>query len=215
MGGQPRTGRAALLSTEQRIIAPYIVLWSDEEDLSGPVVERPGLGIGYADEFPTDRDERGVLWVRNLSRPKVGKPVFGDVHPLRQRRAMRRLLCQVCGGPADRTGDGVLWLLKDHRGDWAGWPENMAVTEPPVCMPCVRLSVRLCPALRKGAAVVRVREFPVTGVQGAVYCGGARPVAVKHDLVAFEDPAIRWVRAMHPVRELHGCTIVPLGDYVK
>nr|CEL15905.1 conserved hypothetical protein [Kibdelosporangium sp. MJ126-NF4]CTQ93830.1 conserved hypothetical protein [Kibdelosporangium sp. MJ126-NF4] len=61
---------------------------------------------------------------------------------------MRRLLCQVCGGPADRTADGVLWLLKDHRGDWVDWPDSMAVSEPPVCVPCVRMSARRYPALR-------------------------------------------------------------------
>jgi hypothetical protein len=198
-------------AVERSIVAPYIVLWSEEEDLSGRVVDRHGFGIGYADEVPTDRDGSGVLWIRNASRPRVGRPVFGDVHPLRQRRAMRRLLCQVCAGPADQSEDGVLWLLLDHREDWPGWPENMAVTEPPVCRPCAQLSVKVCPALRRGAALVRVREFPVVGVQGVVYRGGGvAPVAVRQDLVGFEDPAIRWVRALHLIRELHDCKIVSL-----
>jgi hypothetical protein len=30
--------------------------------------------------------------------------------------------------------------------------------------------------------------------------------------VAFEDPAIRWVRAMSLVRELRDCVIIPLTD---
>jgi hypothetical protein len=207
---QVRSPEKGINVASPQIIAPYIVLWSDEEDQPVPLVEREGIGLGYADELGTDRDKQGVLWLRTTSRPGSGRPVFGEVHSLRQRRAMRRLLCQVCAGPADQTGDGVLWLLKDHRKDWDGWPENMGVTEPPVCLPCARLSVSLCPALRRGAVAVRARTFPVAGVQGVVYRGGAKPTPVKHDLVAFDDPAIRWVRAMHLVRELHGCTFVPL-----
>ncbi|MET0235426.1 MAG: hypothetical protein ABW224_12350 [Kibdelosporangium sp.] len=124
---------------------------------------------------------------------------------------MRRLLCQVCGGPADRDEDGVLWLLQDHREDWPGWPDEMAVTEPPVCLPCANISVRLCPALRKGAVAVRVREFPVVGVRGAVYqAGGPRPVAMEDRIVAYGDPVVRWMRAMNLLRELRGCAIVSL-----
>lgn len=70
---------------------------------------------------------------------------------------------QVCAGPADRTDDGMLWLLTDHRTDWPGWPDRMGVNEPPVCLPCARLSVRLCPALRKGAALVRAGRYELAG----------------------------------------------------
>jgi hypothetical protein len=200
---------------ERRIVAPYITAWSTEQDLPYKLVERRGFGIAYADEILADRDAYGVLWRRTPSHPGHGRPEFGKVHSLRQRRAMRRLLCQVCAGPADRTEDGVLWLLQDHRDDWNNWPETMAVTEPPVCVPCVRTSVRLCPALRKGAAAVRVRHFPVVGVRGALYkSGGASPVAVAETIMAFDDPAIRWVRAMNLVRELHGCTIIPMEKFL-
>jgi hypothetical protein len=73
-----------------------------------------------------------------------------------QQRQERRPLCQVCGGPADQTDDGGLWLLPDHREDWTGWPEGMANVEPPVCLPCVRLSLRLCPKLRKDRRAPRL-----------------------------------------------------------
>lgn len=106
------------MSTQQlakapQIIAPYITSWSAEQDLPYRLVERPGLGIGYTDESFGDRDAHGVLWQRAAVRHGVGRPEFGKVHPLRQRRAMRQLLCQVCAGPADRNYDGVLWLLRD------------------------------------------------------------------------------------------------------
>ena len=196
----------------RRVVAPYITAWSAEQDPPIVLVERPGGGIAYPDETVTDRDRNDVLWFRTPFRPGVGRPEFGKVHPLRQRRTMQRLLCQVCAGPADRTEDGVLWLLKDHREDWPSWPNGMGVTEPPVCVPCVRASLRLCPALRNGAVVVRAGSFVVAGVHGMLYRGGAKLVQVGGTTVTFEDPAIRWVRAAYLVRELRDCVLVPLTD---
>jgi hypothetical protein len=190
------------------IVAPYITVWSTETEPPFEMVERPGGGIAYRDETLADRDRDGVLWLRTPFGLGQGRPEFGKVHPARQRRVMRRLLCQVCAGPADRTGDGVLWLLKDHREDWPSWPDGMAVTEPPVCVPCVGAAVRLCPALRRGATTVRARDFPVAGVYGELYRGGTTPVGAA--TVAYHDPAIRWVLAAALVRELKGCRLVPL-----
>jgi hypothetical protein len=142
-------------STKGSVVVPYVTTWSTEKGPASVLVERPGGGIGYRDETLADRDRHGVLWWRTPCRPGDGRPEFGKVHPLRQRRAMLRLLCQVCAGPADQSADGVLWLLKDHRGDWPSWPHGMGVTEPPICAPCVTTSSRLCPALRRGAVAVR------------------------------------------------------------
>jgi hypothetical protein len=196
--------------TTSRTGVPYITPWSTERELPTTVIERPGSGIGYLDETLADRDEHGVLWQRVPSRPGRGRPEFGKIHPLRQRRAMRRLLCGICAGPPDRTGEGVLWLVRDYRGDWPGWPEGMAATEPPVCLSCARRSVRACPALRQGWAAVRVGRCPVAGVYGAQYqAGSPLPVAVADATVAFEDPAIGWLRAAQLVRELHDCVLLP------
>jgi hypothetical protein len=190
------------------VLAPYITQWSEERDPPSQLVERPGGGIAYLDEHLADRDDRGVLWFRTPSRPGLGKPLFSEVHPLRQRRAMRRLLCGVCGEPADRTGGGVLWLLRDFRDDWAGWPERMAAVEPPVCSPCVPLASRLCPSLRKGAVAVRVGRAPIVGVRGALYRSGLVPESLGDVTVAYDDPLARWVRAINLVRQLHDCTLV-------
>lgn len=200
----------------RRIVAPYVTSWSEEETVASRVVVRPGGGIAYADERVLDRDEHGVLWSRTPWSPGVGRPVFGRVHPVRQRRAMQRLLCQVCAGPADRDGGGVLWLLKDHREDWPGWPNQMGVTEPPVCRACVRLSVRVCPALRRGAVTVRAGSFPVAGVNGVLHQMRNRvPVAVGQAMVTFDDPLVRWVRAAHLVRWLDDCTVVPIDTVIE
>lgn len=197
------------------LVAPYVTRWSAEEDLPYDLVEHYGRGIGYADEHLVDRDERGVLWARVSSRHRVGRPEFGRVHPLRQRRAMRRLLCQVCAGPADTNEQGTLWLMLDYREDWPDWPENMGEPEPPICVPCVQKSVRLCPALRKSRTLVRVKDCPIVGVRGAVYFSGQSEILAEGgDVIRYSDPRIRWARAVGLVRELRRCQIIPMDELI-
>ncbi|WP_258904197.1 hypothetical protein [Actinokineospora sp. UTMC 2448] len=167
-----------------------------------------GAGIRYRDETVGDRDGNGVLWARMESRPGVGRPVFGNVHSLRQRRVMRRLLCQVCAGPPDRNDDGVLWVLPDYRDDWPGWPDGMATYDAPVCLPCARISARVCPGLRGRMVCVRSKCHPVVGVRGALHVVGALGMVAMEDIiVAFDDPAVRWVVAQHLVRQLGECVV--------
>jgi hypothetical protein len=151
-----------------------------------------------------------------VSKPHDGRPEFGNVHSLRQRRAMRRLLCQVCGGAADQIEDGVLWLLPDYREDWEGWPEGMGNGEPPICLPCASISLRLCPKLRRGAAAVRARECPIVGVRGALYeRGKVGPAIAREGVLGFDDPAICWMRAVGLVRQLRGCRLIGLEELVE
>ncbi len=81
-------------------VVPFITAWSAERSVRPEVIALPGAGLAYRDEVPYDRDSDGNLWTRMTLRRGCGRPEFGRVHPGRQRRAMRRLLCQVCGGPA-------------------------------------------------------------------------------------------------------------------
>ncbi|MDX8036323.1 hypothetical protein SK803_39530 [Lentzea sp. BCCO 10_0856] len=202
------------LARADRIVAPYVTATNAEQDLRCSLVMLPdGLGVGYTHELPGDRDGQGVLWQKVAERPKKGKPEFGRVHPTRQRRAMSELLCQVCAGPADRTPDGVLWLLRDHREDWPRWPEGMASVEPPICARCVAISLRRCPALQRGAVAIRVRSFAVAGVRGTLYRAGAfAPVPIKAAHVAYGDPQTRWMVAVALIRELSGCSFVPFDE---
>ncbi|OLF06242.1 hypothetical protein BLA60_33245 [Actinophytocola xinjiangensis] len=196
---------------------PYITQWSGEREPEFTLIERPGRGIGYLNETLTDRDDQGVLWFRTPNRPAHGEPLFARVHPLRQRRAMRRLLCNVCANPADHTADGTLWLLRDFRDDWPGWPENVGAIEPPICVPCVRLSTRLCPALRRGAVAVRVRRAPIAGVRGALHSRGpsSEPHPTDDITVTYDDPRARWVRAINLVRQLQECTLIDPADLCR
>jgi len=129
---------------------PYIATWSEETKPDVTVIERTQFSIAFADETVADRDRDGLLWTRTTVCPGQGSPQFAVIHSVRQRRAMRRLLCQVCAQPADYTDDGVLWLLPDYYQEAAGWPEDFDLAEPPICRSCVPIAIRLCPALRKG-----------------------------------------------------------------
>ena len=213
MNGHALAPRAGDLAG--RVVAPYVTSWSEESVWDAPVV--PGeRGIAYADEHVMDRDGDGVLWARCPSRCGRGRPVFGEVHPLRQRRAMRRLLCQVCAGPADRTEDGVLWLLVDWRHDWPDWPNRMGVVEPPICVPCARLSARMCPTLRRRAVAFRARHYPVAGVYGALYQRqGYAAVFTGPGEACFGDPMIRWIRATRLIRQVDDCTLIEVNDLAE
>ncbi len=193
-------------------VVPYIAAWSTERPTRQPLVAR-GSGIGYTDEHPYDRDAHGVLWMRAPSSRGRGRPEFGKVHPLRQRRAMRGLLCQVCGEAADRNEQGVLWLLRDERGSEPGWPEGVGATHPPVCVPCAVKSTQLCPHLRGRFLAVRVRESAVCGVYGVRYRPGRFGVEPEPEgvIVEYGDAAARWAWASQLVRELRGCSSVDLA----
>ena len=195
-------------------VVPYIGQWSGEELLPTQIIQHPRGGIGYADETLMDRDGWGVLWARTASRIGIGKPLFKALHPLRQRRAMLRLLCQVCARPADRNEQGQLWLLPEQPDYEPGWPEDVPVTLPPVCLSCARLSVRMCPALRPTFIAVRAHSR-VCGVHGVRFRPGRffpRLASEDEDdgVCCHEDPAIDWVLATQLARSLHDCAFVDL-----
>jgi hypothetical protein len=208
-GNGPRSARRSS-NVLGRGVVPYITSWTGERPTHrSQVVARRGVGIGYADEGLYDRDEHGVLWERTVINPGKGQPEFGLVHAARQRWVMRKLLCQVCAGPADRTEQGVLWLLGDDLDKWPNWPENMGATHPPVCLPCARKSFLLCPYLRDNYVAVRVKEPKVSGVYGVLYRRGpVAPVPMSEATMEYGDPRICWMLAAQLVTGLYSCTFV-------
>jgi hypothetical protein len=191
---------------------PYITRWSAEKAAATPVIRRRrGTGIAYADERSYDRDEHGVLWTRAPSQPGRGRPQYGSVHSLRQRLAMSGLLCQICGRPADRTSNGVLWLLDAGRDDPTLWKGRERTVHPPVCMSCAVRSASACPHLRRAHIVLRVHAFAPSGVHGALYApGAAAPQAVEATNLSFGDPRMPWMRASQLVMRLSEFTVVDL-----
>lgn len=191
---------------------PFVALWSGERKGPMPVVwRRHGPGIGYADERSYDRDANGVLWSRMPSQPGRGEPLLGKVHSLRQRLAMAQSRCQVCGGPADRTDAGMLWLIDAHPGELRPGEEETA--HPPVCRPCAIRAVRVCPHLRSGFTAIRVRAFAPAGVTGVIY--GPTPTgpqAVNAAPVPFGSPLMPYVRAHQLLMRLTDFHPVDLND---
>ena len=191
---------------------PYITRWSSEAHGSMPMTyRRRGTGIAYTDERSFDRDEHGVLWTRMPSQPGRGRPQYGSVHLLRQRLAMSGLRCQICGRPADRSADGVLWLLDADPGDPTLRNGQERTAHPPVCMPCAVRSTSACPHLRRSFTVVRVRAFSFYGVRGALYRPTAGPPqAIDAINLPFGDPRMPWMRAGQLIMRLTEFTVVGL-----
>jgi hypothetical protein len=193
---------------------PYVSAWSGEELLPGRVVRHPGGGITYADETSVDRDEHGVLWTRMASRIGAGRPLFTKLHPLRQRRAMRRLLCQVCARPADRTEDGLLWLVSREAISDLADLEGVITPQPPLCLHCANVSVTSCPRLRRGYVAVRAHTR-LCGVYGVRYQAGWSQLTLASDddrVFDYREPLVRWVQAVQLARSLHNCIPVDLGE---
>lgn len=196
----------------QRTAVPFIVRWSEERDGDMPVVFRRGLqGIRYTNERSFDRDSYGILWSRTPSQPGRGVPQYGKVHSLRQRLCMAGLRCQVCGGPADRTTDGVLWLIDAPADDLRPGAERTA--HPPVCRPCAHRAVRSCAHLRARYVAVRASAFSFYGVQGAVYqATTSGPRVYDAAAVRLGDPRLSWTRASQLLMILTDFTVMDLSD---
>lgn len=197
---------------------PYIAAWSSEH-LPLPTVVTAADGIAFGDGlgpngYAHGRDTAGVLWTRWVLRQGVGKPEFKVVHGPRQRRAMRRLLCQVCGGPSDVNELGRLWLLEDHR-DVEGWPEEEITTHPPVCLTCVPPAAGLCTHLRDNVVAVRAGRVDIDCVYGDVYARGEGPfpvLAEKKTVVPLDDWRVRWTVGGQLAVTLMDCTVVDLDE---
>lgn len=127
---------------------------------------------------------------------------------------MTRQLCQVCAQPASRDADGILWIISEnpHRPDT--WTDPLVTTHPPICAPCASRSAQLCPHLRRDSAttVLRVRDFEIAGVHGALYYPGI-PEPVKVGVAFYGEPASRWVRAGQLAACLTDYTIATIPAY--
>ncbi|PJE95637.1 hypothetical protein CUT44_21960 [Streptomyces carminius] len=201
-----------LLWGPKKVPVPYVAAWSAETvSVAGALTVRPGgAGLAYRDEVPGDRDRHGVLWARMSRSPGQGRPDFRKLHSHRQRRAMLGLLCQVCGGTADRTARGWLFALPrpDPERRSPGWPEGALSTKPPLCRPCAALAVRHCPHLADPVAI-RVRKPRVWGVFGGLVTpapDGRLTSASGDGHLPYGHRAAPWFLASQLVLELTRCT---------
>lgn len=205
--------------TQRPDVTPYMAAGSLEAFVERKVIATEH-GIGYADETAHDRDSEGVLWREREEKAEGsrGRIRFADVHPQRQRQAMKDLLCHICGGAADRTADGVLWLIEESLQDideefgssgLRPWPEGLVTVHPPICLDDAARALRQCPHLLDGGAVaVYVREPVVSGVYGVLYQPSSpAPRPLTKDVVFYGTPDVRWIRANQQAVTLYGCSV--------
>ncbi|MBZ6258887.1 hypothetical protein KVH22_25560 [Streptomyces olivaceus] len=201
------------------ILVPFITPWSSEAAPPPPVVVRYGVGgtgLGYADEDSRFDRWNDALWVRAPATRGHGVPRFAGIHALRQRQAMRRELCQVCGRPTFGTlpGERSLYLLGARDGDPIR--EEETTQAPPVHAACALLAIRECPHLRRGWAAALVQYAPAWGVAGILYDPATLaplpgPAGAPDGLVEvpyIDEPRMRWVLAAREVVRLHGVEAV-------
>ncbi|MFE7425969.1 hypothetical protein [Streptomyces sp. NPDC057545] len=126
---------------------------------------------------------------------------------------MERLLCQVCGEPADRNEQG--WLFLDWRRPDSPrtWPERSITSMPPLCVEHARVSVRQCPFLRRAEyAVLRVRKPQLYGVSGTLYqlADTGWHTSENDVLSPYSSPRLPGMLASRLHRQLRGVTVVDL-----
>ncbi|MFE7302794.1 hypothetical protein [Streptomyces sp. NPDC057579] len=161
----PTAYRRPLVEWRGRRPVPYITAWSGEVDVSINDLRYGARGLIYANELPSDRDQRGGLWERWVDDYGTGEPAWRNVHSERQRTCMEQMWCQVCARPASRTHKGYLFLAGGPAtlGDMEGTPNG----QPPLCLECAPTARKLCPHLRESVAF-RARKAPVWGVLGSL-----------------------------------------------
>ncbi|MFF0066911.1 hypothetical protein ACFYRC_36460 [Streptomyces sp. NPDC005279] len=131
----------------------YITAWTAESVPQPKVIRllgRGGEGIGYADEESLIDRRHKALWIRTDHAQGRVRPDFARVNSLRQKRAMRFSLCQVCGGAATRADGRALHLM----GAATLITEGETTAAHPVHPACAVESIENCPFLR------RIRRHP-------------------------------------------------------
>lgn len=157
-------------------LVPWVALWSAEQASLRPMQHggRRLLGTGV--------QAYGVTWLDYPNLQGQGQPLFGQVHTLRQFRAMRGPRCQVCGALFPR-GEPVPWVLV---GDVARNADGVVWTQtPPVCRDCLVVARRHCPHLSAHPELeaVLVRRFEPVAVNGDVWPTRDRSQALRNLVV--------------------------------
>lgn len=163
-----RTGRPLY----RGLPVPWVTRWSGEvptdPDKIYPQISESYARIAYRDEIPSDRDEHGVLWIRE-GLTRTGEPVFKAVHSRRQRACWTRRRCQVCGQPFP-AGQPLTWIEAVSDGSTiVNSAEPFVTTAAPTCRACATVAAKMCPHLRGGKIeLLEIRRFRPWGVYGDI-----------------------------------------------
>lgn len=149
---------------------PWVARWTDQKSINTygvKVMQTKGGGYHLRAEYNAGdnfRDQHGVLWQQE-GLVRSGEPEFGMVSTWRQRAAMTKRLCQVCGDKIE--GKTTPWIIDLMEAEFLDG--DPLTTTAPVCNGCVDLALNHCPHLKSaGAKVYDVLEYELWGVFGEV-----------------------------------------------
>ncbi|MFF8880737.1 hypothetical protein [Streptomyces flaveolus] len=205
--------------TWKGVRVPYIAPWTGEIREQPRLERRPlnkGGGIAYVDEHRLYDRHADILWVRMGAVRGTGKPLLAGVNSQRQRQAMDRQLCQVCGATTYGRADGHhLYLLAEREGKPIA--EGEQTSAPPIHEACAAEALRDCPHLREGAVAAWVERPEPWGVAGMLYDPVTlkpRPSRRRGGLTSLPYTSLKllWTVAHVDVVALHGCTPVSLDE---
>ncbi|WP_435643343.1 hypothetical protein ACR9VJ_18015 [Streptomyces sp. H49] len=188
-------------------VVPYIAGYSLERAATPKLCEDTVRGrLAFKGETPHDRDTFGTLWVRPtiVSRARRGRPLLKTIHPYRQRRAMRDMLCQVCARPPAIPEGPHLFLGASSVGPIR---EGELTPSPPVCVVCAGIAVQLCRPLQGGRFTAAwVQHAPFWGVIGDTYAPGTLDLVDRQCRIQYGTREADWTVASWSVAELQGVT---------
>lgn len=172
---------------------PWVARWSNERSTVRSVAVR--MPVGQSMRFPevtfpnAQRDDLGILWQPDGT-TRGGVPEFGDVNTHRQVACMRHKRCQVCGNRLLTSPYNLLVIDKEAMQ----LESTLRTTTPMVCDSCAAEAMAVCPALRKGRKLYKVKSFEPVAVWGPVYHAGvpAHMMPPSFD-VPLEHEAVRSV----------------------
>lgn len=148
-----------------KLRAPYVTAYSDEEF---------DLGFGFADGSGgprlTYQDPRADDWMFNVLWPRQaphvdGRPIYRQMHPLRQRECMLQRRCQVCRRSTLTPAGNLTWLLPGTVTSGL-----VCLSKPPVCVPCISDARGSCPHLRDAHTYIS-SDYEPRGIVGLVLTG--------------------------------------------
>lgn len=145
---------------------PWITRWSNEI-LRIPYSLEVVPGGTIRTVYPDGNEDRlgDTLWQRE-GLTRGGEPQWKSVNTYRQRKAMRRCHCQVCGDKIDTRPITFLMPMDglEHLD------ENTVLTvQAPTCEACIPLALKLCPHLKKyGYQIVKAIDYSMWGIYGEV-----------------------------------------------
>src|SRR3546814_3868257 len=102
-----------------------------------------GLAHGRGPHFA----DAGVPALVQSCAQSVGKPLFGTPHSNRQREAMARCLCDICGKSLKASTKVSLSHARPYPHGAEGWA--VLQVEPMMHRKCAAVAIQHCPSLKR------------------------------------------------------------------